>query len=287
MCACLKYGASKFARSQSGSLGQTRLLSTSDRPEHYKAKNESQTMSEKSPVALVTDANEFIGPALTALFVARGVRVIAADPSFADADTARAFKASNDLIEPIAQTTPTNTLARAHDVYAEIDILCAGGAYPAAKTPAAALNEDATRPFFEKLTMEPLAFAAGLVEGMMARGYGRIVFITSAGPVGGIPNYTAYASARAALNGAVRSLAVELAASGISVNAVAPNFIATEAYFPKALIEQPDVRAKILSRVPAKRFGEPEEAAEAVAFFALQPTRFVTGQVMTISGGWA
>jgi NAD(P)-dependent dehydrogenase (short-subunit alcohol dehydrogenase family) len=244
-------------------------------------------MSEKKPVALVTDAHEFIGPALTALFAARGVTVVAADPAFADKEVAAAFKAGNAHILPVAQTTPAETLARVLTLQSEIDILCAGGAYPAGRTPADALAEEATRPFFEKLTIEPLAFAAGLVEGMKARGYGRIVFITSAGPVGGIPNYTAYASARAALNGAVRSLAVELAASGISVNAVAPNFIATEAYFPKALIEQPDVRAKILSRVPAKRFGEPDEAAHAVAFFALDPTRFVTGQVMTVSGGWA
>ena len=145
----------------------------------------------------------------------------------------------------------------------------------------------ATTPFFEKLVIEPLAYLAEVVEGMKTQGYGRIAFITSAGPLGGIPNYTAYASARAALNGSVKSLAVELASSGISVNAVAPNFIATEAYFPKALIEDPAISTKILSRVPAKRFGEPEEAAQSVAFFTLAHSQFVTGQVLSISGGWA
>jgi NAD(P)-dependent dehydrogenase (short-subunit alcohol dehydrogenase family) len=244
-------------------------------------------MSEKDPVVLITDADEFIGPALIGMFTRRSIRVVAAAPAFEDVALAAKIKAAYPGVLPIAQTTPAETVARAHQQVSEIDILCTGGAYPAAKTVAAALKEEATRPFFEKLTIEPLAYLAHLVEGMKERKFGRIVFVTSAGPIGGIPNYTAYASARAALNGAVRSLAIELGISGISVNAVAPNYIATEAYFPKVLIEQPATREKILSRVPVRRFGEPDEAAAAVEFFALADARFVTGQVLSVSGGWS
>ncbi|HEX7777409.1 MAG TPA: SDR family oxidoreductase [Parvibaculum sp.] len=244
-------------------------------------------MSEQKPVALLTDAAEFIGPAIVELFASKGVTVIAADPSFGDEEVAGALSRKFPNVIPIVQTTSADTAARAKAHREEIDILCAGGAHPATKTTAAGLQEEVTRSFFEKLAMEPLAYLSHLVEGMKARNYGRVVFVTSAAPLGGIPNYTAYASARAALNGAVKSLAMELASSGISVNAVAPNFVATEAYFPKALIEQPDIRKKILSRVPISRFGEPEEAAHAVEFFALTRSRFVTGQVMSVSGGWA
>ena len=166
-------------------------------------------------------------------------------------------------------------------------MLCTGGVLGAAKTVAANLKAEVTRPFFEALVIEPLEYVSLVADAMKAKGAGRIVFVTSSGPIGGIPNYTAYAAARAALNGAVKSLSMELAASGISVNAVAPNFIATEAYFPKALIEDPATRAKILSRVPAKRFGDPMEAAETVAFFAIGNSGFVTGQVLAISGGWS
>lgn len=244
-------------------------------------------MSKENPVALVTDAASFIGPALTGLYLSRNVKVIAADPSFADSNAAALFQKDFPSALPIAQTSPAETASRARELSVSFDILCTGGAYPAGKTPAGGLTVEATTPFFEKLVIEPLAYLAELVEGMKAQGYGRVAFITSAGPLGGIPNYTAYASARAALNGSVKSLAVELAPSGISVNAVAPNFIATEAYFPKALIDDPAISAKILSRVPAKRFGEPDEAAQSVAFFTLANSQFVTGQVLSISGGWA
>ncbi|MFZ3033116.1 MAG: SDR family oxidoreductase [Parvibaculum sp.] len=244
-------------------------------------------MSEKNPIALLTDATEFVGPAIAELFASKGVTVIAADPTFSDEKAATAFKGKNPNVIPIIQTSSAETVARAKQHHEEIDILCVGGAHPATKTTAAQLQEDVTRSFFENLAMEPLAYLSHLVEGMKARHYGRVVFLSSAGPIGGIPNYTAYAAARAALNGAVKSLSMELAASGISVNAAAFNFVATEAYFPKALIEKPDVRAKILSRVPIKRFGEPVEAARLVEFLALTDTRFVTGQVISASGGWS
>ena len=244
-------------------------------------------MSEKNPVALLTDATEFIGPAVVELFTSRGATVLAADPSFSDEKAAAAFKGDNPNVIPIIQTASAETVARAKHHREEIDILCVGGAHPATKTTAAQLQEDVTRSFFENLAMEPLAYLSHLVDGMKARQYGRVVFLSSSGPIGGIPNYTAYAAARAALNGAVRSLSMELSSSGISVNAIAANFVATEAYFPKALIEQPDVRAKILSRVPIKRFGDPSEAARAVAFFALEDSRFITGQVLSVSGGWS
>jgi len=244
-------------------------------------------MSEKNPVALLTDAAEFIGPAIVDLFALRGVTVLAADPSFDDEKTATTFQAGRANVIPIRQTGSAETVARARTHHKEIDILCAGGAHRAIKTTASQLQEDVTRSFFENLVMEPLAYLSYLVDGMKARQYGRVVFVSSSAPIGGIPNYTAYAAARAALNGAVRSLSMELSSSGISVNAIAPNFVATEAYFPKALIEQPDVRAKILSRVPIKRLGEPSEAARAVELFALAESRFITGQVLSVSGGWS
>lgn len=246
-------------------------------------------MKEEKHVVLVTDAMSFIGPSVVETLAAKGVRVVAADPAFGDGDAnlIADLQSRHRNVVAIHQTTPAETVARAREIADGIDILCTGGVLPATKTPAAQLTEDITRPFFEKLAIEPLAYVAHTVEDMKARGAGRIVFLTSAGFIGGIPNYGAYAASRAALAGVVRSLAMELGSSGISVNAIAANFIATEAYFPKALIEQPTVRDKILSRVPLRRFGDPMEAAAAVEFFALGNSGFVTGQVMSISGGWS
>ncbi|MDO8290516.1 MAG: SDR family oxidoreductase [Parvibaculum sp.] len=244
-------------------------------------------MTQMPRTLLLTDAAHFIGPAVIKLMAARDVTIVASDPSFHDQAVVEALEAEHPRVIAIAQTTPAETVALALTHVESIDALCTGGVLGAAKTVAGSLKADVTRPFFEALVIEPLAYVALVADAMKAQGHGRIVFVTSAGPIGGIPNYTAYAAARAALNGAVRSLSMELAPSGISVNAVAPNFIATEAYFPKALIEDPATRAKILSRVPAKRFGDPMEAAETVAFFALGNSGFVTGQVLAISGGWS
>ncbi|HVY89866.1 MAG TPA: SDR family oxidoreductase, partial [Hyphomonadaceae bacterium] len=91
---------------------------------------------------------------------------------------------------------------------------------------------------------------------------------------------------RAAVNGAVRTLALELAADGISVNAIAPNFIQTETYYPKALLNDPVKGPKLLARVPMGRLGEASEVAALAETFLLGNTGFVSGQVIPISGAW-
>ena len=115
---------------------------------------------------------------------------------------------------------------------------------------------------------------------------GRIVFGSSSGPIGGIPGFAAYASARAAINGVVRTLALEVAGDGISVNAVAANFIQTETYYPKALLNDPVKGPKLLARVPMGRLGEAEEVAALTEMLALGDSGFVSGQVIPISGAW-
>lgn len=236
-----------------------------------------------APAILVTDATHFIGPAVVDRLAAGGARVIAADASFGDPDAARAFEAAH-TVRAVPQGSPEATVAAASSVHGGLDALVVASAYPAGRTPAAGLTADVTRPYFEKLAMEPLAVFAAALPHLIAR-RGRAVFVTSAGPIGGIPGFGAYAAARAAISGAVRTLALELAADGVSVNAVAPNFIQTETYYPKALLADPVKGPRLLARVPLGRLGDAAEAAEAVAFFALGNSGFVTGQVLNVSGG--
>jgi NAD(P)-dependent dehydrogenase (short-subunit alcohol dehydrogenase family) len=88
------------------------------------------------------------------------------------------------------------------------------------------------------------------------------------------------------VNGVVRTLALEVAGDGISVNAVAANYIQTETYYPKALLEDPVKGAKLLARVPMGRLGAAEEVAAVVELLALGQSGFVSGQVIPISGAW-
>lgn len=226
---------------------------------------------------LITDAEHFVAPAVIARLRAGGARVIAADESYADAGDA------------LKQTTPEATVARAVALAGRLDVLIVAGTYPAPRTPAETLSAEVTRPFFEKIAIEPLAYVAAATPHLRAAAAGggkaAIVFLSSAGPLQGIPGFGAYAAARSAITGSVKSLAQELAPAGIAVNAVAFNYIQTEMYYPKAWLEDDRKREKLLARVPMARLGDPAEAAEAVALFAEGRAGFATGQVLSMSGG--
>ena len=108
-------------------------------------------MTQQNPVVLLTDAEAFIGPALVAMFMSRGAKVLAADPSFVDAGAVSTFAAAHPGVTPVFQTTPAETVARALAHEATIDVLCTGGVHPANRTTAGELSENVTRPYFEKL----------------------------------------------------------------------------------------------------------------------------------------
>jgi 3-oxoacyl-[acyl-carrier protein] reductase len=120
-------------------------------------------------------------------------------------------------------------------------------------------------------------------KGMMRRRHGRIIGITSVVGVTGNAGQANYAAAKAGLIGMSKSLAQELASRAITVNCIAPGFIATP--MTDALTE--DQRTAILGRVPADRLGTPEEIAAGVVYLASDEGAYVTGQTLHINGGMA
>lgn len=92
---------------------------------------------------------------------------------------------------------------------------------------------------------------------------------------------------RAATTAFAKALAKEVASYGIQVNVVAPNYLYSEMYYPRArYIDDPNGRAAIATTVPAGRLGRPEELGELVAFLASGRSPFTTGQVIYFTGGW-
>ena len=117
-----------------------------------------------------------------------------------------------------------------------------------------------------------------LLKDMMTHRSGRIINMASLSGLKGMPGQTNYSAAKAALIGATKALAQEVAARKVTVNAVAPGFISTD--MTKELNE-----AELKKLVPLGRFGKPEEVAALVSFLASDDAAYITGQVISINGG--
>ena len=122
-----------------------------------------------------------------------------------------------------------------------------------------------------------------VLRGMMKQRFGRIVNITSVVGQTGNAGQANYAAAKAGLVGMSKSLAQEVASRNITVNCVAPGFIETP--MTEALGEKQ--REALFGRIPAGRFGQPEDVAAAVAFLASQEAGYITGHVLAVNGGMA
>jgi NAD(P)-dependent dehydrogenase (short-subunit alcohol dehydrogenase family) len=122
------------------------------------------------------------------------------------------------------------------------------------------------------------------VPGMQGSGYGRILNMTSIMSHVSIAGRAAYSSAKAALLGLTRALALELAADGITVNGISPGPIGTDMNL--ALMSNPQVSAQFLSNVPVGRWGTPEEIGALACYLCSDSAGFITGTDILIDGGW-
>ena len=113
---------------------------------------------------------------------------------------------------------------------------------------------------------------------------GAFVNIGSQAGLVGIEERAAYCSSKGGVVQLTKVLAIELAPHDIRVNAVAPTFIRTE--LTKSTLERPEMRDRLLARLPVGRFGEPDEVVGAVAFLAGPASSLITGHTLVVDGGW-
>jgi acetoacetyl-CoA reductase len=212
--------------------------------------------------ALVTGAARGIGAAIAARLREDGLEVLSADlaPGCDLAlDVARdPFPSLEDIDVCVANAGVTTTIAPAHRMTAEqwqldVDVNLTG----AFRTIQACLG------------------------GMRERRHGRVIVISSVAALGGLPGQVAYAASKAGQLGMVRTLAVENAPRGITVNAILPGLVATE----QVLAMPAEVRERALAASPSGRMVEPAEIAAAVSFLASEQAAQVNGQTIAVDGG--
>lgn len=119
---------------------------------------------------------------------------------------------------------------------------------------------------------------------MLERGSGKIIFTASLLSFQGGINVPGYAAAKSGITGLTKALANEWAGRGVNVNAIAPGYIATDN--TQALQDDPDRSRAILDRIPAGRWGRPEDLAGATVFLASPASDYVSGAVIPVDGGW-
>jgi 2-deoxy-D-gluconate 3-dehydrogenase len=125
--------------------------------------------------------------------------------------------------------------------------------------------------------------ARAVAPGMIARGRGKIINLGSMYGSLGVPRYAVYCASKAAVGGLTRSLAAEWARHGIQVNCLAPGYMNTD--IPRAAMADAKTRERFLSKIPARRIGEPAEAAALAVYMASPASDFMTGQTVYLDGG--
>ncbi|WP_438984635.1 SDR family oxidoreductase [Aequoribacter sp.] len=166
------------------------------------------------------------------------------------------------------------------------DIVIANLAEPPRKDALEAIQDDDWNVLFDHL-VHPLMRIIRHVSGpMKARGYGKIVAITSAAPLRGIPFASGYCAARGAQNAFIKGAGLELAKFGVQANAIGQNYIENDTYYPPELMQDPRFISSLSSQVPTKKVGRGLETAKLAAYLADPDVQHVVGQIIPLAGGW-
>ena len=240
----------------------------------------------KGRVAFVTGASQGIGRACALELAAAGARVVVG---------ARRMDKLEELVELIrskggeaeavqldiaSKQSIQEAFDQARGLCGDINILVNNAGITHDGLAVRMSIESWNRVLETNLTGSFLAVQAVLL-GMMRARWGRIINISSVVGEAGNAGQVNYAASKAGLIGMTKALAQEVASRNVTVNAVAPGFIASA--MTDAIDEK--VRQKILSVIPLQRMGRPEEVAQAVRFLASDEADYITGHVLNINGG--
>lgn len=234
-------------------------------------------------IALVTGATRGIGRAIAEELSRRGAFVIGSATSQRGAEAISAYlgeKGKGVVLNVADQESIESILAQIKSDFGDIDILVNN----AGITKDCLLMRMKEEDWFDLLQTNLTSvfrLSKAMLRTMMKKRYGRIITIGSVVGSTGNPGQTNYCAAKSGLIGFTKALAKEVASRGITVNVVAPGFIATD----MTAVLTDEQKSDILSQVPAGHLGEPKDIAKAVAFLASDDAAYITGTTLHVNGG--
>lgn len=243
-------------------------------------------------VALVTGAAGGLGSAIARVLAGAGAHVALADLPARQEEARQLAAEIQGQHQVRAAAVPMNVtdigsieraVAEAEASLGPLDVLVANAGI-AIRKPALELTEADWDQVLD-VDLKGVFFCCQAVgRGMVARGRGNIVAISSQNGIIAMPERAAYCAAKAGVVNMVRVLALEWAARGIRVNAVGPTFVETD--LTRRALADDATRSDILHRIPLGRLGKPEEVANAVLFLASPAASLITGHCLLADGGW-
>jgi 2-keto-3-deoxy-L-fuconate dehydrogenase len=214
---------------------------------------------------LITQAEEFMGPAFCEVFAAQGATVIADTRSLSEPDAAAAV------------------ISAAGD----IDVLVANLSIRAPSTPAVDVDETEWRDVFAAL-VDPLPrLLRAVAPQMTARRRGKVLVVGSASALRGMKRASTYSAARGAQLAWVQAVGVEFAPHNVQINAIAQNFVDNPTYFPPEVQADPRFQERLAREVPLGRLVGAREDALFAAYLCSAAADCFVGQVFPVCGGWA
>ena len=239
--------------------------------------------------ALVTGAKRGIGRGMAEALAAAGADIVGVSASLAPGsdveksitDMGRTFKSySCDFSDRAALT---NLIAQLQADGVQPDILV-NNAGTIKRKPAVEHPDDWWDEVLEVNLSAQFILSREIGKGMVERGSGKIIFTASLLTFQGGITVPGYAASKGGIGQLTKALANEWAGKGVNVNAIAPGYIATDN--TQALQDDPDRSKSILERIPAGRWGTPQDFGGPAVFLASRASDYVNGEILTVDGGW-
>ena len=236
---------------------------------------------------LITHVNQYTGPGTLPVLLRENMHPFCHDLSFEDENAALSFEQAYPGTTALRAQTPESLCDELKKRRVDLDAVVSNDVFPNNPCPIEDVSIETLRASFEALMLFPFRLTQLLVPAMKQRKKGCFVFVTSARYLQPEYGFSVATSIRAGTTSFALALAREVASFGIQVNVLAPNYLYSEAYYPRArFVDDPEGRREISDKVPMGRLGGPEEAGETVAFLVSGRSAFMTGQVINFTGGW-